>query len=668
MPEELHHWNEANQRCLMAAIAVVQAELELFNYNNANGQHNDEGAVYKLQKAMILAEKAEREMPGSSALETIVKSLGLSSFERKILLMCSGVELHSGFAELIAGINGNSLQPLPSFGLAMAAFEDAHWSALSPERPLRHWRLVELRDQPLLTKSFIKIDEKILHYLAGINFLDERFNEIAEPLIPQTWLAPSHQQLSDKLLREIANTDFESGQQPVILLHGEHADKGGIAAQVATGLGKKIYKISAYSIPVVKQELSEFIRTWNREAALNGYALLLDCSELEITDKLRVFYLHRFIENISGPLLVSADKWSPKIERKQIIAEVTKPGRDEQSLLWKLALGEKEKHLNGQVDRIVAQFNLNAKTIQQVGAEISGAPGSLPGELSIHPLQMKESLWKMCSKHSRPQVEDLAQRIEPVATWKDIVLPDAQIDILHEISMQVRQRKKVYDEWGFGKAGSRGLGISALFTGESGTGKTMAAEVLANDLKLDLYRIDLSQVVNKYIGETEKNLSRIFDAAEGGGAILLFDEADALFGKRSEVKDSHDRYGNIEVSYLLQRMETYRGLAILTTNMKNALDKAFLRRIRFVVQFPFPGSVQRSAIWSKVFPANTPQENLDWDKLARLSLPGGNIRNIAMNAAFIAADENLPVGMIHILRAAKSEYTKLDKAMNGIDI
>jgi SpoVK/Ycf46/Vps4 family AAA+-type ATPase len=193
---------------------------------------------------------------------------------------------------------------------------------------------------------------------------------------------------------------------------------------------------------------------------------------------------------------------------------------------------------------------------------------------------------------------------------------------------------KVYKEWGFAGKGGRGLGISALFAGSSGTGKTMSAEVLAKELRLDLYRIDLSSVVSKYIGETEKNLRRVFDAAEGGAAVLLFDEADALFGKRSEVKDSHDRYANMEVSYLLQRMEAYQGLAILTTNLKNALDTAFMRRIRFVVQYPFPDSTQRAEIWSRVFPKNTPTEGLNVRRLAQLNVAGGNIRNIALNAAF----------------------------------
>jgi SpoVK/Ycf46/Vps4 family AAA+-type ATPase len=243
------------------------------------------------------------------------------------------------------------------------------------------------------------------------------------------------------------------------------------------------------------------------------------------------------------------------------------------------------------------------------------------------------------------------------------VLPAVQQQTLREISAHVRQRSKVYETWGFAGKGARGLGISALFAGSSGTGKTMAAEVLANELRLDLYRIDLSSVVSKYIGETEKNLRRVFDAAEAGGAILLFDEADALFGKRSEVKDSHDRYANIEVSYLLQRMETYRGLAILTTNLKDSIDTAFLRRIRFVVQFPFPDAAQRAEIWRRIFPAGTPVEGLDPSKLSRLNVAGGNIRNVAMNAAFLAADAGEPVRMNHLLRAARGEYAKLGKAL-----
>ena len=211
------------------------------------------------------------------------------------------------------------------------------------------------------------------------------------------------------------------------------------------------------------------------------------------------------------------------------------------------------------------------------------------------------------------------------------------------------------DRWAFAAKDSRGLGVTVLFSGESGTGKTFAAEVVAADLALDLYRVDLSQVVSKYIGETEKNLRRVFEAAEGSGAILLFDEADALFGKRSEVKDSHDRYANIEVSYLLQRMESYHGLAILTTNHKAALDSAFVRRLRFIVPFPFPDPAEREAIWRSVLPAAAPVSGLDFGALARLNLAGGTIRNVALKAAFLAADAGTPITMSHLRSAAHTE-------------
>ena len=254
-----------------------------------------------------------------------------------------------------------------------------------------------------------------------------------------------------------------------------------------------------------------------------------------------------------------------------------------------------------------------------------------------------------------------------MATWDDLVLPPDTTALLRQITDQVRQRLHVYDAWGFRAKMNRGLGISALFAGDSGTGKTMAAEVLANDLRLDLYRIDLSAVVSKYIGETEKNLRRLFDAAEDGGAILFFDEADALFGKRSEVKDSHDRYANIEINYLLQRMEAYRGLAVLATNMKTALDPAFMRRLRFIVNFPFPGLPERRLMWEKVFPPQAPVAGLDYDQLARLNLTGGLIHNIALNAAFMAAGQKPALITMPIVREAiRVEMRKLDRPINGI--
>jgi SpoVK/Ycf46/Vps4 family AAA+-type ATPase len=321
------------------------------------------------------------------------------------------------------------------------------------------------------------------------------------------------------------------------------------------------------------------------------------------------------------------------------------------------------QHLNGQVEAVVSQFHLSPQSIHAASAELLTSllvPSPQP--------PAPHSLWDSCRAQARPRLDDLAQRLEPSVSWDDLVLPEPQLQILREVVLHVRHRTRVYETWGFAGKGARGLGISALFAGASGTGKTLAAEVLAHELRLDLYRIDLSQVVSKYIGETERNLRRVFDAAEEGGAVLLFDEADALFGKRSEVKDSHDRYANIEISYLLQRMEAYRGLAILTTNLKSALDPAFLRRLRFVIQFPFPDVGQRAEIWRRIFPTTTPTEGLDTAKLARLNVAGGNIRNIALNAAFLAADMGGPVCMTHLLRAARGEYAKLEKPLTEAEI
>jgi ATPase family associated with various cellular activities (AAA) len=268
---------------------------------------------------------------------------------------------------------------------------------------------------------------------------------------------------------------------------------------------------------------------------------------------------------------------------------------------------------------------------------------------------------------ARSGLRNLATRVEPAAGWTDLVLPEAQLSTLRQLAANVRHKDLVNGQWGFAARHPRGLGVTALFTGGSGTGKTTAAEVIAAALDLDLYRIDLATVVSKYIGETEKNLREIFGAATDTDAILLFDEADALFGKRSEVRDSHDRYANLEVSYLLQQMEAYQGAAILTTNMPHVLDPAFLRRLRFIVQFPFPDAAARARIWRGIFPTATPVGDLDFDRLAQLGVTGGTIRNIATLAAFLAAGDGERVETRHLLAAIRTEYAKLDKPLTAAE-
>jgi SpoVK/Ycf46/Vps4 family AAA+-type ATPase len=343
-----------------------------------------------------------------------------------------------------------------------------------------------------------------------------------------------------------------------------------------------------------------------------------------------------------------------RMVRPFVRVDLNKPSATEQRRLWGEALGAAAARCNGELDALAGHFKLSAGTILATGSLLAGGEDPVPGK----------TLWGACRSLARPQLEDLAQRIVSSAGWDDLVLPESQKTMLRLMVSQVRHRLKVCESWGFSAKGQRGLGIAALFAGESGTGKTLAAEVLAHELSLDLYRIDLSAVVSKYIGETEKNLRRIFDVAEEGGAVLLFDEADALFGKRGDVKDSHDRYANIEVGYLLQRMEAYQGLAILTTNLKSSLDRSFQRRLRFTVNFPFPDAEQREGIWARAFPSATPTRGISPKRLAQLNVTGGNIRNIALNAAFLAADSDGPVDMHHVLRAAALEAEKIERPLS----
>jgi SpoVK/Ycf46/Vps4 family AAA+-type ATPase len=280
-----------------------------------------------------------------------------------------------------------------------------------------------------------------------------------------------------------------------------------------------------------------------------------------------------------------------------------------------------------------------------------------------------EDLYQGCKAQSNRNLSSLARKIEPHYNWEDIILPKDTKEQLSEVSRYIKHRGTVYIDWGFDKKLSLGKGLNVLFCGPSGTGKTMAAEIIAKDAGLDLYKIDLSNVLSKYIGETEKNLNKIFGEAETSNAILFFDEADALFGKRSEVKDAHDRYANIEVGYLLQKMEEYEGIVILATNLQGNIDSAFLRRMQFVIEFPFPDEKLRFQIWNRIFPKEAPlAEDVNYKFFSnRLKLAGGNIKNIALAAAFQAAEESCEIGMRQIMHATKREYQKIGKPFLKVD-
>jgi ATP-dependent 26S proteasome regulatory subunit len=610
-----------------------------------------------------------REAVTPLALDVLGNSFGLSTFEQDILLLAAGMELDAGFASACAAAQGEPRRSYPTFGLALGAMPQAHWSAVIPTAPLRRWRLVEIGQGDTLLTSALRIDERILHYLTGLSYLDERLAGLVDVVEPQGMdsLAPTHQRLVDHIAA-LFSQPSPTGRRPHVQLCGDDGlTKRQIAVAVSKVLGCHLHRLAAASLPTAPQELDMVLRLWTREAILTRSILLIEREGTDALEAAREQALDTFLEGVSAPLIVGVRERRRPGHCQFLTLEVEPPSHQERRQLWTQALGQWGPTLNGAVEAVSRQFEVSPSLIQTAGVALRAMEAEHRGPLSTGQEQA-DRLWEICRRQSRPRLDELAQRIEPSATWDDLVLPEAQRQTLREITMHVRHRHTVYETWGFAAKGMRGLGISALFAGASGTGKTMAAEVLGHTLRLDLYRIDLSQVVSKYIGETEKNLRKVFDAAEGGAAILLFDEADALFGKRSEVKDSHDRYANVEVSYLLQRMEAYRGLAILTTNMKGALDAAFLRRIRFVIQFPFPDPVQRAEIWRRIFPKAVPTAGLDWERLARLNVSGGQIRNIAMNATFLAAEAGEAVAMRHLLQAARGEYAKLEKPLTEAEI
>jgi hypothetical protein len=675
------NWFDDNQRYLLAALEEVKSALD----SHCDQAGTGTAATDRAHDQPHESEPNPLSEPDSTwnrppQIETLSRVFGLSPFEQAVVLLCAGVELDASFVPLLAKANGDARFAFPTFSLALAALPQAPWSALAPTGPLRYRRLVAVDRGASLTTSPLRIDERVLHYLTGVEHLDEALLGLVEPIAEPDILVDSHRQLVERIVGSWTQAAGRAALPVIQLCGAERTSQQAVAAAACSRLGLALLSMSAQVIPSDPRELDNLTRLWQREAALSGSALLVDCHEADGADLPRQWAIARLIENSGGAVVVACRERRSLPSKTSVTLEVRPPTTGEQRGLWQSALGERAAQLNGQVERLISQFQLPPPSIQAAGAEALGRLAedddsdrcdetvSETGLADSPAPALGSLLWDVCRAQARPRLDDLAGRIDPVATWDDLVLPEPQLDTCLEIAMHVRQRMKVYDNWGFAAKSSRGLGVSALFAGPSGTGKTMAAEVLANELQLDVYRIDLSQVVSKYIGETEKNLRRLFDAAERGGAILLFDEADALFGKRGEVKDSHDRYANIEVSYLLQRMETYRGLAILTTNMKSALDTAFLRRIRFVVQFPFPDAPQRRQIWCRIFPQQTPCDGLDMDKLARLNVAGGNIRNIALHAAFLAADHDEPVRMPHLLRAARVEYAKLEKPLTEAEI
>ncbi len=588
---------------------------------------------------------------------------GLNAFESQALLLALTVELDSSFEALLAQCQPESGARLPTAALALRLFCESadEWVqarlSFSAGGPLVRWKLIHLEERTasLLTTPF-HLDWRVANTLLGVDeppaALLGRMQFVQAPPPRQMIRLEQAQQLGAIIQHGLA-TERWPLRLVVNLFGARGAGRCTLAASACAQLHIPVLTASAVDL-LGDGSLTLFLR----ESILQHAAAYLDCTDLPEDAQTA---LQRACADSARLILIGTTARAAWLETQPqtmvIPFEVPPLTVQERKALWQVQMGDV---LDGQGDGLAAQFPFTLGDIQRVAESartlaMMRAPEA--PQLSV------QDAWRAARAHPQHRLSELARRIEPRYSWDDIVLPDMARQQLVEIQQQVAQQTRVYEAWGFGRTLSRGRGVSALFSGSSGTGKTMAAEILAGTLNLDLYRIDLSCVVSKYIGETEKNLARVFDEAERSSVILFFDEADALFGKRSEVKDAHDRYANIEINYLLQRMEDYQGLAILATNMRQALDEAFLRRLRFLIEFPFPDAQQRAQIWRRSFPAEMPQRDLDIDFMARqFKIAGGNIRNIALNAAFLAAAENAPVQMPHLIRATKREFDKIGKA------
>jgi len=597
-------------------------------------------------------------------LARIVRLAGLTPFERDLLVLVAGCELDPGLPALCATANADSGRPFPTLALAMSALPGSHWDALVSTAPLRSLGLIRMDESAqTLMAARLSMDEPVLFALLGLDDEDERLLDLAEREVPRAVpLARSH---ADALALALAS--WNSGDaRAIAVVSGSVPDRRAFENALAAAVGaRRLWRIRAAdpallstATSLVGGERRAVFRRLLREIQLAGSVVVFDLDDADPGQLLAAIGLASRLIDATSRVVVSSAEATSGLPATIRTVELADADLGERIELWESALGPAAVEIPRDVQRLAGQFRLGADQIEAVVADVRDENAS----------DVPSALWRASRLRSRVNLDGLAERIQPSARWDDLVLPERESAALRDLLRHTRFRSTVFEQWRLTGSDRRGAGVTALFAGPSGTGKSLAAEVIAAELHVDLYRLDLSQVVSKYIGETEKNLRRVFDTAERSGAVLVIDEADALLGQRTAVKDSHDRYANIEVSYLLQRMETYRGLAVLTTNLRSNIDDAFVRRLGFIVTFPFPDLQQRLQLWERAFGPRVPQAHLHARSLAQLTLSGGSIRNVAVNAAFLAAERGDAVTMLDVLRGARSEYGKLDRPLTSTEI
>ena len=607
----------------------------------------------------------------------LAETFKLSAFELDILLIAIAPEYDLRYERIFAYLQDDVTRKRPTVDLALnlLTFTPAQRFAARPafaaDSPLRRGKLLQLFSDPqhphapLLAQNF-RMDAQVLHHLLGDTGFDERLKPNIHLHATSVTMEKLH--VTDETQSQLARLveALRSGRHG--WLHGMAGiGKAETAGAIARELDTILIALDAHGIAT--SEAVQIMTLSAREAWLRSGMLYVGNVDDWLLEPATVRCISAILEEAHVPIIFGSEKATPTALLAQVMAVELPPlNMAGQALCWQASLVQKGAHLDShELEKLAGLFQLTpaqieCATVQAVSA--AGPQPSMDGTAgATFPLE-----FDYCAAAARRQsahlLLGLAEKVDAIATWEDIILADDGQAQLKELCQRVEYRHKVLHQWGFARHNNRGLGTSALFAGPSGTGKTMAAEVVANALGLDLYRIDLAGVVSKYIGETEKNLDRIFTAASHANAILFFDEADALFGKRSEVRDSHDRYANLEISYLLQKMEQYPGITILATNLRQNLDEAFLRRLAFIIQFPFPDEAMRRRIWQAVWPESALlADDVDLDEQAReFKLAGGAIRNIALAAGFLAAEEKTAIGRRHIQHVAHRELQKHGKA------
>ncbi|MFL5384366.1 MAG: AAA family ATPase [Longimicrobiaceae bacterium] len=613
----------------------------------------------------------------------LCRAAGLTALDAELLLVALAPEVEPRYERLYAYLQDDVTRRRPTvelaLGLLCAGWEErvAGRGRLAPGAPLLRHRLLRLAedpahpDPPLLGRS-LRPAARVVDFLLGSDLPDAALAGVCTPLEPAA-------RLDELLLPGALGEALEAvvhgaagGGTALVHLRGPYGvGKRTTAEALCRAAGVRLLVVDVDRL-LAAGDAAARVGDLAREALLRGAALLWEGFDLLLADERRAVRAEvlRAAEGRGATFLAGEEAWEPADAppgQAFYPVRLERPAYPERVRLWGALLNGDGAGEGVDVEALAGRFRLSGGQIRDAAATartLARVRDPAEGRVSMDDLQAA------CRLRATPRLAALARRVEPRHGWDDLVLPPDRVQQLREIVLAMRHRARVYHAWGFDRALSLGKGVNVLFTGPPGTGKTMAAGVVAGALGLELYRIDLSALVSKYIGDTEKNLARVFDEAEAADAVLFFDEADALFGRRSEVRDSHDRYANLEVAYLLQRMDEYEGVVILATNLRRNLDDAFVRRMHHAVEFLLPGERERLRIWERVFPAAAPRApGLALEQLARrLEVPGGSIRNIALAAAFLAADGDGVIRMEHLACAARRELQKIGKALSDREV